>query len=774
MSPVNAAAARSADTARLTPAQAGGVDDPAVLAQCRIGPVQADGSVMIGLGLSGLHCAACAIMIESALARVPGVSDVHVLGATQRARVGIDPSRVRLSALLDAVRAADYRAWPDAAVNALAGRRAEQRRLLWRLLVAWLCMMQVMMITTAQYVAGPDSIPPDLWRLMNWASWVLSLPVLLFSCGPFFGGAWQALKVGRVAMDTPVALGLLSMFLVSTGVTLGHTRSLGTDAYFDSLTMFVAFLLTGRWLEGRAREQVLQSLEALSGRLPEAVDRAVGEPAPSQSGQGSLADEHLAQAVVESVPLSALRPGDRVRVAVGQAFPADGVLVLGSTEADESLLTGESRAVPRQPGQPVIAGSLNLGAPVWCRVDRLGPDTRYQQIVSLVQQALTSKPGWTRAADRFAGPFLAAVLLLALVGGLAWWVIEPSRAVWVAVSVLVVTCPCALSLAAPTALLAAAGGLARHGVLVRRLEAIESLAGVRTLLFDKTGTLTDPTLKVAQLWHQGQVIAVDSSGPPKMRALLAKAAALAACSQHPLSQAVAMLEAPGATLPRQEWTSVREQAGHGLEATDDEGAIWRLGAPGWALGAWADQACASPWPEGRVWLLKQQPDIAAGEAITSAFSAVALGFSFDERLRPDARHTVTALRQLGVDLALLSGDQAERVHALSQQFTPALPVARAAATPEGKLAELQARQAGGHRVGVVGDGINDAPVLAQAQVSFALDEGAALARSQADFIVLGGRLSGVARAVALSRRAQVVVRQNLQWAAAYNFVCIPL
>ncbi len=746
------------------------MDDPAVFDQCRVGALRPDGSAVIGLGLSGLYCAACAITLEDALARVPGVLEVHVLGATQRARLSIDPARVRLSTLLEAVGAAGYRAWPDAAVHALGERRAEQRRLLWRLLVAWLCMMQVMMITTAQYVAGPESIPPDLWRLMNWASWVLSLPVVLFSCGPFFGGAWRALKAGRVAMDTPVALGLVAMFAVSSGVTFGHTQWLGQDAYFDSLTMFVAFLLTGRWLEGRARERVLQSLEALSGRLPEAVDRA--------QAASPLADEHLAQAAVETVPLSALRPGDRVRVAAGQAFPADGLVVLGRTEVDESLLTGEARAVPRQPGQPVIAGSLNLGAPVWCRVERLGPDTRYQQIVSLVQQALTGKPGWTRAADRFAGLFVAAVLVTALIGGLAWWLVDPSKAVWVAVSVLVVTCPCALSLAAPSALLAAAGGLARHGVLVRRLDAIEALASVHTLLFDKTGTLTDPSLQVARLWHEAQVLPAHGSLPQDAMDLVAKAAALAACSQHPLSQAVAAL-CSDRSLCDAEWTNVREQAGQGLEATDGDGAVWRVGSRHWALGGDAHDAAqghrSSPWAEGRVWFIKQEaPRRAALSCEAAARSSSALGFSFDERLRPDALQAVSALRQLGVDLALLSGDQAVRVEALSHQFTPPMPVACAGATPEDKLAELLARQASGRCIGVVGDGINDAPVLARAQVSFALDQGAALAQSQADFIVLGGRLSGVARAVALSRRTQGVIRQNLVWAAAYNFVCIPL
>ena len=737
--------------APLTDAQAAGVDDPALLAQCQVGPRAADGAVPIGLGLSGLYCAACALTIESALQRVPGVRDVQVQGATQRARLMIDPARVQLSQLVRAVQGAGYRAWPDAGARQLSARLQDQRKLLWRLLVAWFCMMQVMMISTAQYVGGPVDIAPDLWRLLNWSAWVLSLPVMLFSCGPFFSGAWAALRQGRISMDTPVALGIAAMFGVSTGVTFGHVAWLGEDVYFDSLTMFVSFLLTGRWLESRAREKVTQSLESLSARLPEAVERAVGASAEPSA---------LACAEVERVPLSSLRPGDHVRVTAGQAFPGDGQVALGQTEVDESMLTGESRPVPRGPGQVVVAGSLNLGAPVWCRIEHLGPDTRYQQIVNLVHQAMTEKPGWLRMADRFAGLFLWGVLLLAALGGLAWWWIDPSRIVWVVVSVLVVTCPCALSLAAPSALLAAAGTLARRGVLVRRLDAIDTLASVSTVLFDKTGTLSDAHLGIQSVWWQGRARAL-AEVPP---ITLAAAGALAAQSQHPVSQALAGLE-PGLAGPEHGWQAVKEVAGLGLEGQGVDGRLWRLGAPAWALGA-EHVALAQAWPEGRVWLAPQEGDIASH----------VLGFALDEHPRPDAAVALTDLRALGVAAAVLSGDQPERVQRFIDQLPPgaALPILGAQASPEHKLSLLQARQQGGQVVAMVGDGINDAPVLARASVSFALDQGAALAQSQADFIVLGGRLSGVAQAVRISCKAMHVVRQNLAWSASYNLVCIPL
>ena len=767
----------------LTASQAAGLDDPDLLAQCVIelptGPLR-----RIGLGISGMYCAACTITIEDAVKAVPGVSEVQVQAASQRARILIDPTRVKLSDIVAAVQRVGYRAWPDAAARAGHERLRQRRILLWRLSVAAFCMMQVMMIAWPQYVAGPAEIPPDIWQLMNWANWVLSLPVMIFSCGPFFSGAWRAARQGRVSMDTPVAIGMLATFVVSTGVTMGQTDIFGHEAYFDSLTMFVAFLLMGRWLESSARERVTHSLEALCVRLPEAVERAVEDGA-------HVGDADLRAAAVESVPLSALRHGDRVKVAVGQAFPADGQLLLGQTEVDESLLTGESRAVPRQPGQVVVAGSINLGAPVWMSVERLGPDTRYQQIVSLVHQAMTEKPGWMRTADRMAGPFLWGVLGLAALGALAWQWIDPARSVWVAVSVLVVTCPCALSLAAPTALLSAAGAMAKRGLLVRRIDALEALATVRQIYFDKTGTLTESELSVTGLQRAEGVVGLPSGDgqetttdptPPanptgaRLDALWHHAASLAAASHHPVSRS--MVRAAQSSWPQGRgpwtpatWAELRERAGQGIEACDEAGRLWRLGRQDWVLGADAP-ALLRNWPQPqapRAWLAARSGD---GELLPETV----VGILLDEVFRQEAAPALHQLRELGCRAALLSGDHNDRVLAASRILGPQgeLPVAAAQATPEEKLRVMSQAQQRGEQVAVVGDGINDAPVLAKADVSVALDQGSALAQSQADLIVLNGRLTGLPEAVAHSRFAMRIVRQNLTWAAVYNFACIPL
>ncbi len=749
----------------LSPAQAAGLDDPELLAQCVVDIPLGSSLRRIGLGLSGMYCAACAITIEDALLKVPGVREVQVQATSQRARILVDPAQVSLSAMVSAVQRVGYRAWPDAAARAGHERLRERRVLVWRLSVAAFCMMQVMMIAVPQYVAGPREIPEDIWNLMNWANWVLSLPVLLFSCGPFFTGAWRAARQGRIAMDTPVAIGIAATFIVSTGVSFGAQDVFGHEAYFDSLTMFVTFLLAGRWLESRARERVTQSLEALCVRLPEAVERAVDE----------VPDAELGSVAVASVPLSSLRHGDRVRVAVGQAFPADGLILLGQTEVDEALLTGESRAVPRAPGQTVVAGSLNLGAPVWMSVERLGPDTRYQQIVSLVHQAMTEKPGWMRSADRIAGPFLWGVLVLAAGGFVAWQWIDPSRAVWVAVSVLVVTCPCALSLAAPSALLSAAGAMAKRGVLVRRLDALEALATVRQVYFDKTGTLTEGELSVVALVSGGASHSLQETLPETVAAQWQQAVSLASHSQHPLSRSVvqAARDAGQAVSPGQ-WLDVKELAGKGVEAQDAAGLTWRLGRSDWVLDTATGESAPDTLQLGvsgldaadapRVWLAAWRN----GHCLPDT----ALGLRMDEVFRVEALPAVQQLRALGCSASLLSGDHADRVHEAARHL--GTDVAGAQSSPEDKLAVIAAAQQQGEHVAVVGDGINDAPVLAQADVSVALDQGAALAQSQADLIVLNGRLTGLPEAMLQSRRAMRIVRQNLAWAAVYNFSCIPL
>ncbi len=670
--------------------------------------------------LSGLHCAACAGLIESALLRVPGVVAAQVQMAASRVTVRWRPARTPPAALVAAIRRAGYDALPETAAAARSLRRAEQRQLLWRLFVAVFCAMQVMMLATPVYLADAGTLAPDLEQLLHRSAWTLTLPVLLFSATPFFTSALRALRSHRLGMDVPVALGIAVAFVASSGAAFAPGGVFGREVYFDSIAMFISFLLGGRWLELRARHRAIEAIEKLA-------------LAPRCKAWRLRADGG-----VDAVGADELVPGDRLRVPLGEAFAADGPIEQGATRVDESLLTGESRPVEKGAGDAAVAGSVNLGAPVVQRVLRVGADTRSEQIAALMREALTRRPDCVRLADRIAGPFLAAVLLLALGAAIVWSQIEPSRALAVAVSVLIVTCPCALSLAAPSSLLAATSALARRGVLLRRIEALEPLARVRHVVFDKTGTVTqaEPQFRGARLLREGDDV----------HALTECAASLAAWSTHPLSRA---LVAAQPLISTHDWHGVREVPGCGIEAVDAQGQRWRLGSARW-LGA-------------------QGMD---GALCFGTENDACIAFDFDETLADGAAEAVASLRQQGVEVTLLSGDTAERVQRLAERL--GITSAIAAATPERKLAALRELQARGEVVAMVGDGVNDAPVLAQADVSFALAHGAQIARGAADAVLMSGRIGEVTHAVQLARRTVRVMRQNLAWAALYNAACVPL
>lgn len=669
------------------------------------------------LAIEGMYCPGCSLTIEQALLPLPGVHAVEVNGAMATARVVWSPAQGRPSQWLEALRRAGYGGLPAGDQLAAAPRRQAQRLLLWRWLVAGFCMMQVMMYAVPAYVAEPGEMTPDVAGLLRWASWLLTLPVLLFSCRPFFAAAWRDLRARRIGMDVPVALGILVAFAASSVSTFDPQGPLGGEVWYDSVTMFVFFLLSGRLLEQRLRDRTAGALEALVRRMPQTVERLRAD------GAG------------ERVAVRQLAVGDRIRVLAGELVPADGTVLAGASQVDEALLTGESTPLARQAGDAVVAGSHNLSGALLVAVERTGTATRYSEIVALMERASVAKPPLARLADRMAARFLAAVLLAAGGAALWWWPQGPGQAIGIAVAVLIVTCPCALSLATPAATLAAAGALARRGILVRRLEALEAGAAIDTVVIDKTGTLTADRMTLRAVHARAGTGAQDA---------LRLAAALARHSLHPASRAIA-----AAADDAGEATGACEHAGAGVAGAVE-------GRP-LLLGSLAFCGVASSHA-GQVHLADAQGWLAS--------------FELDEALRPDAQSAVDALAARDMRVELLSGDRVGAVQRLA--LRAGIGHCAGGQSPQDKLDHVAALQRAGHRVAMVGDGMNDGPVLARADLSVAMGQGVPVAQAHSDFIVLGSQLAAVPALLLQARRTRRIVRQNLAWAAGYNLVCIPL
>ncbi len=674
-----------------------------------------DGRWESWIAVEGMDCAACGQQIEHALMRLPGVVNAQVSVVTSRARVVWKDGALAPSALFLAIAGQGYQPYPAGSAEREHAARRSGRMLLWRLLVAAFCMMQVMMYATAEYLAGPGDITDDQLVLLRWAQWMISIPVMLFAAWPILRSAWRSLKARTLGMDVPASLGILLAFGASTVSTFNGQG----EVWFDSVTMFVFFLLLARYVEAWARGRATAHLESLDRRLPATAMRADG-------------------ASFTEVPAARLAQGDRIRVAPGETFPADGTVLDGDTTADESILTGESLPAGKTVGDAVVAGSVNLSASVDLLVTHAPGDSTVARIRDLIAVAAQTRPDWVRVADRWAAWFLAVVLLLAAGSWMLWQSVDPHRALSVAIAVLIVTCPCALSLAAPAAMLSATAGLARRGIWLRNPSALERLLRVRHVAFDKTGTLTQATLSLASVEPLREGVDGD--------AWLGVAAALASASRHPLSRALAAsAPASGSTTHWREWP------GQGIEANVD-GRPYRLGSA--AFTGAAPLAADVP----AVWLADEVGPVAC--------------FTFADALRPDAAAAVSGLQANGVRCALWSGDRPEPVARLADAL--GMADARAAMTPDDKLRAMLAAQEKGEAVLMVGDGINDGPALARADVSATLGGAAALAQGQADLVLASGRLTDLMAVRRVATDAQRITRQNLIWAAGWNAASVPL
>ena len=671
--------------------------------------------------VEGVSCAACVTRVESALARLPGVTESSLNLASRRVRIRHSPDTPR-ETLAAVIARAGYRARVPGR-DPKAMRRAEERRALWRLSLAGFAMMQIMMLAWPSYADHDGSLDWDLERLLNIASLVITVPVLLFSSGPIFRAAWHGLAARSPGMDVPVALGIVVSFIAS----LYGTWS-GGEVYYDSITMFVFFLLTGRYFEARALSGTVDAADSLAQLLPRRAWRLSGEER------------------VETDP-AALAPGDVVSIPAGEAAPADATVVSGATEFDESLLTGETYPVQKAAGDRVLAGSINLASPVAARVDHAPGEATLDVIRRQMERAASQKPRWALVADRIASHFVVAIVLLAALGAFAWYWVDPSKALWVAVATLVVTCPCALSLATPVALTACVNALSRHGVLVTSGRAIEALASATHLVFDKTGTLTTGRMHLR---------AVEVLGALDRDACLATAAALESALSHPIAHALVKARPAGHAVPVA--SEIRAVAGAGVEAVIGGNRL-RVGSP-----AFCAEIAGTAFP--------RPTDSTEPVAAMAAAGSWLAAFHFEDALRPESRELVARARAAGCEVVLLSGDRAPVVDRVAGQ----LGIARAisGASPEDKARRVEEMASGGAVVAMIGDGINDAPVLARAQVSIALSSGAALAQSQADFVVANPSLLAISEAIELARQTRRIIRQNIGWSIAYNALTLPL
>ncbi len=676
--------------------------------------------------LEGIVCAACVWLNERHVNYLPGVLEFRVNYSTHRARLRWDERQIKLSEILAAIGAIGYVAHPFDPDRQEALQKRERSVALRRLAVAGLGSMQVMMLAVGLYVGDYQGMEDWIREFLRWICLILTVPVVTYSAQSFYRAAWRDLRRRQLGMDVPVSLAILAAFIAS----VWYTGQGGGEIYYDSVTMFVFFLLTGRFLEMTARHRAAQISEALVRMLPATATRL------------NAANEE------EIVPIAELASGDRVLVRPGATIPADGRIIEGASSVDESLLTGESLPLPRQLGEGLIGGSVNVESPLVMRVEKVGADTVLSAISRLLDRAQSEKPRLALLADRIAGGFVAALLAVAAVVLVAWWSLSDfDTAFRITLSVLVVTCPCALSLATPTAIVAATGALTRLGVLTTRGHALETLARATHIIFDKTGTLT---------FGRPQVAAVETSSGLEARRGLALAAALERGSEHPVGRALA--EAAGEMVPAA--MEVRNTPGSGIEGWI-EGRCYRVGRPEFVAA------------------LSQSPATERDD-FDAASTWVALGdetgllawFRLTDTLRPGAAAAVQALQTRGLTVELLSGDRPEAVAHIAHEA--GIATATGGLSPQDKLDRLRELQRRGAVVAMVGDGVNDAPVLAAAQVSLAMGNGTQLAHASADMILLSEKLEHLVGGVDMARRTLTIMRENFAWAIGYNLLALPL
>ena len=680
--------------------------------------------------VEGIRCAACVWLIEQRLARLYGVESAQLNVATEKLYVRWRSDDCRPGDILGALHAIGYAAYPYDAERHAGQQRRAAKTLGRQLFVAGLSMMQVMMYVAPAYLAEDGTLDDSMATLMRWASLLLTLPAICYSALPFWRGAWASLRARSLGMDVPVALGIAAAF----GASVVATVSGKGEVWFDSVTMFIFLLLCSRYLELQARRKAGAALERLQHALP---------------ASAALLENFPADRAITIVHAAALAVDNIIVIKPGEVVAADCIIIEGRTTLDLSLLSGESVPVPKHTGDFIPGGAINASNVILARVIKRAQDSTLSDLLKLVNRAGGAKPRIAQWADRVAAWFVAGLLLFALATFGFWYLFDGSatRAWPIAIAVLVVSCPCALSLATPTALAAATDYLLRQGVLITGPQTLETLHRATHVVLDKTGTLT---------WGRPVLQQVQALGAMRSQFCLQVAAALEAGSAHPLARAIiAAADEAG----RQEWRAVA------LEETPGSGLDGFVHNRRYRLGSAQFVAAISG----------ELPQHALLDGVTPVYLGVEgqwlACFQLHDGLRPDAQQTVDFFRQRGKTVVLVSGDDA----ALARQVGDQLGIETTVGgyLPADKLNFVQQLQRRGCVVAMVGDGINDAAVLRAADVSFAMGSGAALAQAHADAVLLNGRLSAVADSARIAARTMQVIRQNLCWATVYNVAAIP-
>jgi Cu2+-exporting ATPase len=688
----------------------------------------------VSLILEGITCAACVWLNEQHLVSLDGVLSASINYSNHRARVRWDNSKIQLSDILESISRIGYLAHPYDPEQYQRILEKERKQQIKRLGLSGLLGMQIMIFAVAMYTGDWWGIDETFKQTFRWISLGLTIPILLFASSVFFKSAYRDLSNKRVGMDVPVSLGIAIAFIAS----LIHTIKGSGDVYFDSVAMFTFFLLSARFFEIGSRKQTSEATEALLNLKPAIATRLI-DYAATQPG---IAASNAAQQ--ESIAVSELNIGDYLLVRPGETIPADGIIVSGTSSINESLITGESQPVTKHTGDPVIGGSNNSENPLIIQVTKLGEDSVLSSIQRMIEDAQHNKPAIAKLADKIASWFVSILLTVAAIVAYYWYKVDTDVWLEITIATLVVSCPCALSLATPAAITAASGQLAKIGLLPKRTHALETLAHATDFVFDKTGTLTEGSIKLEKI-----ILHTDTDEATT----LTVAASLESHSEHPIARA--LLNA--CKTPLQNVSNLSNTPGEGIQGSIGN-TQWYIGNRGFiekhsTCNIYED----SEEHSNKIYLANTRHCVAT--------------FALSDRIRKEARPLIEQLHKRHKKTHLFSGDRLENTRDVSSQL--GIQHYLANLKPEDKLKNLKALQQQGAIVVMTGDGINDAPVLAGADLSIAMGRGTQLAAATADMILISNNIEHIYHGYLIARKTLRIVKQNLGWALVYNVIAIP-